>query len=165
MSSNATNATTAAGIMPKGRAMKEILFRGKRKDNGAWVSGSLVTSVTSYALDKPVRYEIVNKHIGAASDTIEWFEVIPETVGQFTGVFDRNGKRIFEGDIVETHLSDRPSPNDKYDIFKVVAAETKQFPKYKTIYYSPPREITEKVTYEVVGNVIDDAALLETEEW
>ena len=76
--------------------MREILFRGKRKDNGEWVEGDLVR------LHNPKKNEL---HIAAQGDNQNWahtkfIEILPATIGQYTGQKDRNGKRIFEGDKV-----------------------------------------------------------------
>lgn len=76
--------------------MREILFRGKREDNGEWIEGFY--SAEEYNLNiRKIEYipriQIIGKCVSLG--------VLPETVGQFTGVTDRNGKKIFEWDIVK----------------------------------------------------------------
>jgi uncharacterized phage protein (TIGR01671 family) len=67
-----------------------IKFRGKRVDNGEWVYGYLYVDC---------RYRKNGHHYIRLTDSSDTLEVIPETIGQFTGLLDKNGREIYEGDI------------------------------------------------------------------
>ena len=129
--------------------MREILFRGKRLDNGAWETGSLVI-VRMDCHD--AQYYIADKMTGYHTP------VDPSTVGQYTGLKDKNGERIFEWDVAKVLQG-----KDK-DI-AYVGFENGAFmlyPKTGNIYERTLWEYWyNDWDVEVVGNITDNPELLE----
>ena len=130
--------------------MRDIIFRGKRTYNGKWVVGSLLVwpdGSTEMCRTNPNDSEELLKSI-----------VRPETVGQFTGLTDKNGKKIFEGDIARVRFIDDED-------LCVVTFEHGSF-YLSSINGAIRDEILwnawySDATIEVVGNIYDNIELLE----
>ena len=113
--------------------MGEILFRGKRVDNGEWTEGYFFKS-----------WDKVFLLWGMTGDGPNMEEVKPETVGQFTGLCDKNGKKIFEGDIVE-------SPNGTQGFIEWQNAECAFL-----VNIGDDWQTMDDCPYEVIGNIYDN---------
>lgn len=143
--------------------MKENLFRGKRKDNGKWTEGYF--------------YKIWNKTFilwGMTDDSPNMEEVIPETVGQYAVLTDKNGKKTFEGDICRVVYLDKwcGSNGKHYEVENALIEEVvfkkgtfcfKTTVEDITLYRPIGFDIYEKLKikdFEVIGNIYDNPELL-----
>jgi len=132
--------------------MKRSLWRGKRKDNGEWVYGI-------FHEDLCVIAEYGNHVYDEGTLTLlSAYRVVPETVGEFTGLMDRKKNHIFEGDIVRNVTSRHPELG--------VIRWCERDVRFEIIWGSNPGGIrlsacSSEVEYDVFGNVHDDPGLCE----
>ena len=141
--------------------MREILFRGKRTDNGTWTYGYLFCI-----------WERTYLCWGTTNNVPNMKEVLPETVCQFTGLYDKNSKKIFEGDIVR--LTDEHNkiewtavvvfgnPNGEYNWGWLLNA-IGEFDGNKNILLWVDMEETGAYC-EIIGNIYDNPELLEVKQ-
>ena len=138
--------------------MREILFRGKRVDNGEWMEGDLIQSRDkTYIHPKANSFRVSETGL---SKLIVLREVYPETVGEYTGLTDKNGKKIFEGDILDYCLSWR-----KAKLYGRVGFSQKHvgYFLYDKNFEMMPG-IEDCATMKVVGNKFDTPELWEEKE-
>lgn len=154
--------------------MREILFRGKRVDNGEWTEGYLFKQWNRTFL-----------LWGMTGDIPNMTEVIPETIGQYTGLTDKNGKKIFEGDIVMYSDEECYYPGEYTEFMGVIVFEkgafgigcreelpidldywcdNDNFVSLWELYWNLNCTQDELPMLEVIGNIYDNPELLEVEE-
>ena len=129
--------------------MREILFRGKPIGGGEFIYGH-------YTEHKGVA------QIWIGSDNGQWnYLVSPETVGQFTGLTDKNGKKIFEGDIIK-HYNRDDNPTS-FDVGRVFWDSTKcrWLRTSQKCDYNPEMWSSSAKGYVIIGNIHDNPELLE----
>lgn len=123
---------------------REILFRGKNP-NEEWVSGDLILVIEEEPhIFYKTQEDIINERI--SNET-----VVKETVGQYTGLTDKNGNKIFEGDIVEFTNLDLPNMVIRFDNGSFMLCEDE---------YSTYEELRMNYVVEVIGNIHDNPELL-----
>lgn len=130
--------------------MRQIKFRGKRVDNGEWVFGSLDLTDNHAS--------ILWDRIDSDGDTAPWFaNVAPETIGQFTGMLDKNGKEIYEGDIVRYYDDIEDELASSHVIYH---KESCSFCVAPTKLCGDYIGITAYWQFEVIGNILDKPELI-----
>lgn len=138
--------------------MREIKFRGKRTDNGKVVYGDLIHGVNHKA-GKMYILPIVGgvQSMSGGADPLDGYNVIPETVGQYTGLKDRNGVEIYEGDILRKDNGGLPENNHSKVVFHQGAFMASQRVQLsdRSIYSHG---------YEVIGNIHENPELLNPNE-
>lgn len=134
--------------------MREILFRGKRVGNGEWLYGWVTTQHKKYT-GGDLLTKIQSNTFGVGE-----YYVDTETVGQFTGLTDKNGKKIFEGDIVRRFNSKEQEVmryavkwNTDCCMFVLICEDTYlgEYDSDFTVFYGEE--------FEIVGNVHDNPEL------
>ena len=154
------------------KKMREILFRGKRADNGEWIEGYYAKQSNHACFAHELKYQhfifkdvCLDFNLGGLQE----FEIIPETVGQYTSLTDKNGVRIFEGDIVKctdtindfefNAVVEFGNPNGEYNWgyqLKFISGEESNFDILCWV------DMEETGAYiEVIGNIHDSPELLE----
>lgn len=134
---------------------RQIIFRGKRLDNGEWVYGDL-----EYNRAKNIA------RIHTYDEAGEYFMqhlVEPDSVGQFTGLLDRNGKQIYEGDIVKFHfMTSRSYTTELFPTEKFFGEITvNKYNQWVILSDGLEIHIENAVKYgEIIGNRFDNPDLL-----
>lgn len=127
--------------------MRKILFRGKRTDNGEWIQGY------------PCRYGWTGKEkdyiIPDYASALYTAEIDPETIGQYTGVTDTNGRKIFEGDIVwYDYKEERGIIQWDNDTARFIIT-------YSTSTFTVDFDNVYGYELEIVGNIYDNPEMME----
>lgn len=125
--------------------MREILFKAKRIDNEKWISGLLCYNIYGQLCIQP-----------AESDNC--CVIIPETVGQYTGLTDKNGERIFEGDVVVTNKFGTPEKKYKITYNETIATYIGKGKKGCVGYFTTFSDDAD--AFEVIGNIHDNPELI-----
>lgn len=138
--------------------MREILFRGQTRRYGEKVrlNGEKIKSNWAYGGIFPQNGDGDFAIIYQQEPTVEKYLVYADTVGQYTGMVDKHGTKIFEGDIID--FSDR-SDGDGYGVVKYDANETEFGIEYDNIYESLGKHYYPE-DIEVIGNIYDNPKLV-----
>ena len=124
--------------------MKEYKFRGKRIDNGEWVYGFVLETKMSGVYIIGTKMKSKGRNDGAViKDELWQYEVIPETVGQYVGLTDKNRQEIYEGDIVKTGWQGEVKGYVVFEGYSYLVKDSNN----KNLYFNHPER------YEVIGNI------------
>lgn len=140
---------------------REIIFRGKSEVTNEWVYGSLVKVGNESHIVGFDEVDLDGHHLSYCSDRPIFTK--QGTIGQFTGLHDKNGKEIYEGDILMCIGERNDNKGRKY--YRKVLFDNGAFgmtvPEYKCISALCNHVVNGKLNWEVIGNIYDNPELLE----
>lgn len=145
--------------------MRDILFKGKRLDNGEWVEGNLIFPENfkrSEAFIIPIKFGNIYVQLKEGDLGFRyWYKVQKETLCQFTGLTDKNGKKIWENDIVFVTDENDCSGQISTGIGDVIFIEGMWYidGRPQEVLY----DINKVFQIEVIGNALDNQELLQEE--
>ena len=141
---------------------RKILFKAKRKDNGDWVEGYYV-----YCRKRHYILSALNRAMGFDEREDEWIEVDPDTLCQYTGLADKNDKKIWENDIVNCWTCIDVGDFANYHIeIGYVEMNYGSFGLHRIqddTYYRPFKDYFEGYNLHIIGNIFDNPGMLEAE--
>lgn len=137
---------------------REILFKAKRIDNGEWVEGYYVKTRIGTDI-KPSDVIFVPFKINR-NEEWGWIKIDPDTLCQYTGLTDKNGKKIWENDILRRDGYWDIRIEFENGVFMVRNTDKVQY--INRVVYAPISIFDIKM-YEVIGNIFDNPELLEVE--
>jgi uncharacterized phage protein (TIGR01671 family) len=133
--------------------MREILFRGKSKGKPEWIYGSLYKEGSQAFILVGGRFYPEPSNGQSALGIMDWYEVFPDSIGQFTGLLDKHGRKIFEGDIVNARYDCGPAGETERIVEVVFGSFGTNLQDwiFKEDGYLP----------EIIGNIHDNPELME----
>lgn len=154
--------------------MREIVFKGKRLDNGEWIIGNLVVTEDAEEGWEAIIIPTFDSNMftkgGAKGDLgfENWHRVEENTICQYTGLTDKNGNKIWENDIVKRYNAN----GDEWRISKIVWADhslnmgwciedVKSLTEYSNRLFKIGFDVNDTEKCEVIGNIFDNLELLE----
>lgn len=146
---------------------KEVLFRGKSMINNKWYEGQLVSTNERKVVFLITGTPIIFDYTGDEDEDLtfyKWQQVYPETISQFTGILDKNKKKIFEGDIVAPYIF-RNHKNYKLEVIRDyggfgLKANKPFLPRFKYLHEFANKCKTAHTEIVIIGNIHDNPELL-----